>query len=51
MAEMDTEPDPDSESKTWWLTGFGTGSGFLVLGAGSAFGVNFSDSDHLWQVS
>jgi len=35
---------PDSESKIWRLTG----SGFLVFGAGSGFGVNFSDSAHLW---
>jgi len=37
MAEMGTEPD--SESKIWRLTGFGTES---------SFGVNFSDSAHLW---
>jgi len=46
MADMGTEPDPDSESKIWRLTGFGTGPGFLVIGTGSGFGVNFSDSAH-----
>jgi len=46
MAEMGTEPDPDSESKIWRLIGYG--SGFLVFEVGSAFGVNFSDSVHLW---
>jgi len=44
MAEMGTEPDP--ESKIRRLTSFG--SGFLVFGAGSGFGVSFSDSAHLW---
>jgi len=46
MAELDTEPDPDSESQIWRLTGFGAGFGFLVFGSG--FRVNFSDSAHLW---
>jgi len=45
MAEMGTEPDPDSESKIWRLTGFRV----LVFGAGSGFEVNFSDSAHFWQ--
>jgi len=40
MAEMGTEPD--LESKIWRLAGFG------VLVFGSGFGVNFSDSAHLW---
>jgi len=42
MAEMGTEPDPDSKSNIWRLTDFG--AGFLVFRAGS--GVNFSDSAH-----
>jgi len=42
MAEIGTEPDPDSESKIWRLIGFGAGTGFLVFGSGS--GVNFSNS-------
>jgi len=41
MAEMGTEPDP--ETKIWRLTG----SGFGVLILGSGFEVNFSDSAHL----
>jgi len=41
MAEMGTEPDP--ESKIWRLTG----SAFGVFRAGSGFGVNFSDSAHI----
>jgi len=39
MAEMDTEPDPDSKSKIWRLTGFEV----IVFGSG----VTFSDSAHL----
>jgi len=42
MAEMGT----DTESKIWRLTG----SGVLVFGVGSGFGVNFSDFAHLWQM-
>jgi len=45
MAEMGTKPD--SESKIWRLTGFG--SGFLALGTG--FEVNFFDSAHLQPVA
>jgi len=54
MAEMGTDPDPDSEleSKIWRLTGFGVGSGFFVFEAGSGFRVNFSDSAHLcWSAA
>jgi len=40
MVEIGTEPDP--KSKIWRLTGFG------VFRAGAGFGVNFSDSAHLW---
>jgi len=43
MAEMDTEPDP--ESKIWKLTG--SGFGVLVFRAECGFEVNFSDSAHL----
>jgi len=39
-----------SESKIWRLIGFGTGSGFLVFGAGSGFGVNISDSAHICYI-
>jgi len=45
MADMGTEPDP--ESKIWKLTG--AGFGFLVFG--SDFGVNFSDSAHFCQLA
>jgi len=41
MAEMGTEPD--SDSKVWRRTG----SGVLVFGTGSDFGINFSNSAHL----
>jgi len=46
MAEIGTESD--SESKIWRLTGLGAGFGFLVFGSG--FGVNSSDSAHLWSI-
>jgi len=45
MVEMGREPDPDSDSKIWRLTG--AGFGVLVLGTESGFRVNFSDSAHL----
>jgi len=45
--EMGTEPEPHPESKIWRLTEFEAGSGVLVFGDGSEFGVNFSYSAHL----
>jgi len=43
MAEMGTEPDPepDSDSKIWKLTGTGARFGVLTFRAGSVFRVNF----------
>jgi len=49
MAKMGTEhadPEPNSEFEIWRLTGSRDGFGVLVFGSG--FGVNFSESAHLW---
>jgi len=46
MAQMGIQPD--LECKIWRLTG--SRLGILVFGTRSGFGVNFSDSAHLWDL-